>query len=104
MKNNAHVKRIFTLLIIAGIVGFGIRQLLVPDTFGTIGYYRAESLKDILDLKQVYQSKEACAPCHDNYDILKKDVHYNVQCEDCHEPGNVHIAEIATFLEQRGRG
>jgi hypothetical protein len=64
-KQSAHVKRIFALLGIAGIMGFGIRQLLLPDTFGTIGHYRAESLKDILKLKQIYQGKELCS-CHDN--------------------------------------
>jgi hypothetical protein len=100
LKNNSHVKRIFALLIIAVIMGFGIRQLLLPDTFGALGQYRAESLKDILKLKRIYQGKESCAPCHDNYDILKKDVHYGVQCENCHEPGNVHIEQIETFLDQ----
>lgn len=100
MKNNSHVKRVFALLIIAVIIGFGIRHLLLPDTYYALGHYRAESLKDILKLKRVYQWKESCAACHDNYDILKKDVHYGVQCENCHEPGNVHIAQIVTFLDQ----
>ena len=100
MKNHSHVKRVFALLIIAGIAGFGIRKLVLPDTFGTIGHYRADSLKDILKLKQVYQGKEACSPCHDKCDILKKDVHYDAQCENCHGPGNVHIAKIESFLEQ----
>jgi hypothetical protein len=100
LKNNSHVKRVFALLIVAGITGFGIRQLLLPDTFGTIGYYRAGSLKDILKLKKIYQGKEACAPCHDNFEILEKDVHYQGQCENCHGPGNVHIAQIEEFLKQ----
>ena len=100
MKNNSHVKRIFALLIIAVLTGFGIRQLLMPDTFGTLGQYRADSLKDILNLKQIYQGKEACAPCHDNNNILAKDVHYNTQCENCHGPGNIHITQIETVLKQ----
>jgi hypothetical protein len=100
LKNNLHVKRIFALLTIAVILGFGVRKLLLPDTFGTIGHYRADSLKDILKLKKIYQGKEACAPCHENYNILEKDVHYDTQCENCHGPGNVHIAQIETFLKQ----
>ncbi len=100
MKNNSHVKRFAALLIIALIAGLGIRKLLLPDTFDAIGHYRAEGLKDILKLKQVYQGREACAPCHHNYDIFEKDVHYDTQCENCHGPGNVHIAQIATFLDQ----
>jgi hypothetical protein len=100
LKNNTHVKRVFALLIIAGIAGFGIQQWLIPDTFGTLGHYRADSLKDILNLTQIYQGQEACAPCHDIYNIHEKDVHYNVQCEDCHEQGNIHIAEIEALLER----
>jgi len=104
LKNNTHVKRVFALLIIALIIGFGIRQLLIPDTWGIIGYYRAEGLKDILSQQQVYQSQETCAACHDIYDIHEKDVHFDVQCEDCHEPADVHIAEIEAFLKQNGQG
>ena len=101
MKNNSHVKRVFALLFIAGIIGFGIQQLLLPDTFGIIGHYRAESLKDILSLQPIYQGEEACVQCHDVYDIHEKDVHYDVECENCHGAGDIHIADIAAFLKQK---
>ncbi len=42
MKSNSHVKRVFSLLIIAVIIAFAVRQLVTPDTWGEIGYYRAE--------------------------------------------------------------
>lgn len=104
MKNNSHVKRVFALLIIAVAVGFGIRQLLLPGTFGAIGRYRATSLKEILTLKRVFQSKQACAGCHeDHYATHEKDVHYGVQCENCHGPASVHIAEITKFLGQKNQ-
>jgi len=103
LQNNSHAKRIFGLLIIAGILGFGVQQLLSPDTFGTIGHYRAESLKDILDQGQIYQTKVVCVQCHDIYDIHAKDVHYDVECENCHGPGNIHITEIAMLLRQKNQ-
>jgi hypothetical protein len=56
LKSNLHVKRVFSLLIIAVIIAFAVRQLVTPDTWGEIGYYRAEGLKDILSQQQVYQS------------------------------------------------
>jgi len=88
LKNDSHVKRIFALLFIAVIIGFGIRQLLLPNTFGTIGHYRAGSLKDILNLEHIYQRKEACAPCHDDiYSIHEKDVHYAVEKAVKNNPG-----------------
>jgi len=104
LRNYSHIKRIFALLIVAGIVGFAIRRLLVPDTFGTLGHYRTASLKDILNLEQIYQSQVACAPCHEDiYNIHEKDVHYSVQCEDCHGQGNSHIAGIVKFLKQNNQ-
>ena len=104
MKSNSHVKRVFALLIIAGIIGFGVRQLMVPDTWGEIGYYRADALKDLLGQQQVYQSQKTCAPCHDIYDTHEKDVHFAVQCEDCHGPADVHISGIEAFLAQNNQG
>jgi predicted CXXCH cytochrome family protein len=101
LKNDSHVKRVFALLIITVLIGFAVRKILLPATFGSIGHYRAASLKDILNQNPVYQSKAACSPCHeDNYKLHEKDVHYGVQCENCHGPGNSHIAEIVTFLNQ----
>ena len=101
MKNYSHIKRIFALLFITAILGLVIRQLLLPDTFGTLGHYRTASLKDILNLEQVFQSKDACAQCHDDIcAIHQKDVHYGVQCENCHGSANTHIAGILKFLEQ----
>jgi hypothetical protein len=101
LKNDSHVKRAFALLIIAGLLGFAVRQLLLPATFGTIGHYRTASLKDILTQDPVYQSKAACVQCHeDNFNLHEKDVHYGVQCENCHGPANNHISEIAAFLKQ----
>jgi hypothetical protein len=59
LKSNSHVKRAFPLLIIAVIIAFAVRQLVPPpDTWGEIGYDRAEGLKDILSQQQVYQSQK----------------------------------------------
>ena len=104
MKNNAHVKRVFGLLIIAAVLGFGVRQLMTPDTWGESGYYRGDALKDFLGQQHVYQSQKTCAPCHDIYDIHEKDVHFAVQCENCHGPADVHIAEIEAFLLRNSQG
>ena len=45
--------RVFSLLIIAVIIAFAVRQRVTPDTWGEIGYYRAGGLKDILSQRQV---------------------------------------------------
>ena len=87
MKSNSHVKRVFSLLIIAVIIAFAVRQLVTPDTWGEIGYYRAEGLKDILSRQQAYQSQKTRGPCHDVYDIHEKDVHYAVEKAVKNNPG-----------------
>ncbi len=92
------------LLFIAGIVALAIRHLLLPASFGTIGHYRTPSLKDMLNLESTYQSENACIPCHeDKYETHKKDVHYGVQCENCHGPAKIHISEIVRYLDQRNQ-
>jgi hypothetical protein len=58
LKSNSHVRRVFSLLIIAVIIAFAVRQLVIPDSWGDIGYYRAEGLKDILSQQQAYQSQK----------------------------------------------
>jgi hypothetical protein len=76
----------FFAAIIAVIIAFAVRQL-TPDTWGEIGYFRAEGLKDILSQHQVYQSQKTCAPCHDVYDIREKGVHYAVEKAVKNNPG-----------------
>ena len=87
MKSNSHVERVFSLLIIAVIIAFAVGQLVTPDTWGKIGYYRAEGLKDILSQQQAYQSQKTCAPYHDVYDIHEKDVHFAVEIAVKNSPG-----------------
>ena len=77
----------FSLLIIAVIIAFAVRQRVTPDTWGETGYDRAGGLKDILGRQPVYQSQKACAPCHDVYDIDEKDVHYAVEKAVKNNPG-----------------
>ena len=87
MKSNSHVKRVYSLLIIAVVTAFAVRQLVTPDTWGEIDNYRAEGLKDILCQQQVYQSQKTCAPGHDVYDIHEKDVHYAIEKAVKNNPG-----------------
>ena len=92
MKSTSHVWRIFMFLIAIGILGFFARWILRPASFGEIGHYRADSLVEMLNLELVHQGKEVCRECHDTiYEIHEKDIHFSVQCENCHGPGNIHV-------------
>ena len=37
--------------------------------------------------QQVYQNQRTCAPCHDDYDIHEKDIHYAVEKAVKKNPG-----------------
>jgi hypothetical protein len=92
MKNTSHVWRIFSLIFLAGAAAFAAQRLLRPDGFGEAGHFRMGSLFEVMEQEPVHQGNEICNECHD--DICgkhDKDVHFDVKCEDCHGPGNIHV-------------
>jgi hypothetical protein len=69
-----------------------IRHFLVPDTFGDLGHYRAESLKDNELHMMKYSGQQACFECHQDVEDKKStDVHSDIHCETCHGPGAKHV-------------
>jgi len=92
MNNTTHVWRVFSILILAIVVGFILQRLLRPASFGELGHFRASSLNEIIQLEQIHQGRESCRECHqDIIQVHEKDIHFAVQCEDCHGPGNLHV-------------
>lgn len=64
-----------------------IRQLVIPDSFGKQGHYRANSLEDNKARVPFYKGAEECASCHqDIYDLTFSDLHSEISCESCHPP------------------
>ncbi|MHC5005017.1 MAG: hypothetical protein ACYTJ0_18060 [Planctomycetota bacterium] len=92
MNPRAHVYRVFGLLAL-GFVGFLIVQrVLQPESFGQQGHFRADSVDEIAMREPVHQGRDSCAECHvEIHAVHQKDVHWSVQCEDCHGPGLAHM-------------
>lgn len=83
-----------------------LRHILVPDTFGKYGPYRAAALDDYAILRVNYSGQEACFTCHQDIEDLKaQDVHSEIHCETCHGPGQKHVADSLTadILRPTGR-
>lgn len=83
-----------------------LRNFLVPDTFGQYGHYRGASLADNTLPEIHYSGQQACFDCHqDVEDMKKQDVHAEIHCETCHEPGQKHVlsGDATDILKPSGR-
>ncbi len=70
------------------------RFLVVPETFGDLGHYRAVSLVDNEGMELKYAGHDACTECHQDIAENKEyDVHSEVTCETCHGPGMAHVMD-----------
>ena len=69
-----------------------LRSVLIPDTFGELGHYRAASLIDNTLPEIHYAGQKACFECHQDIEDRKaQDVHSDIRCETCHGPGQKHV-------------
>jgi hypothetical protein len=83
-----------------------LQHVLVPDTFGDNGHYRAASLIDNAQPEIHYAGQKACLECHQDIEDMKKDdVHSGIHCETCHGPGQKHVlsGEAGDILKPSGR-
>jgi len=61
--------------------------MMVPESFGKYGHYRANAVDDVMNLDIAYAGFEACADCHDDVVETKAGSrHAGVACESCHGP------------------
>ncbi|MEK7721592.1 MAG: cytochrome c3 family protein [Elusimicrobiota bacterium] len=85
MKDIQHLLRV-AVIFIAAFIGFmGIRKLLVPESFGKLGHYRADAVGEFAALTRHYAGEPACKRCHAQQVSDKaKSGHRSVSCESCH--------------------
>jgi len=93
----------FTIFIVLFLI---VRRLLIPDSFGDLGHYRADALVDFANKEIVHASKEACIECHSDIgELLQSDMHAGLSCLICHGPGLEHVnsPESDNILKMSGR-
>lgn len=55
---------VMTVAFIGGLIT--ARTLLVPDSFGDFGHYRADNTAEVAALELAYAGAQACGDCHDD--------------------------------------
>lgn len=88
------VPRLVAVFALVAVVFLVMRQVLVPDTFGDLGHYRAAALETIAARPIKYAGHRACQDCHG--DVAEKRLsgnHRGVTCETCHGPAATHVEQ-----------
>jgi hypothetical protein len=89
-----HTYLLFALLGLALFAALVVRALLVPDSYGRDGAYRADAPLDERVRTPRHLGEAACAECHEEQvGLHDKDAHAAVQCEVCHGAGDRHVAD-----------
>jgi hypothetical protein len=91
MEHAKHLLRAAILLVLTAAGFLYFRTAMVPESFGTFGYYRADALEEHRSRELVYRTTELCNNCHPEIMKMRKEGrHFTIHCEDCHGPGSRH--------------
>ncbi len=101
----SQAKRLLLLFAIAIAVLLLLRHLLVPESFGRYGHYRANAVGDVASAKLHYAGHLVCRECHEDIAAVKtSSMHAPVACEACHGPGYAHTQDPTTYKLSAPRG
>jgi mono/diheme cytochrome c family protein len=92
MRDISHLIRAGVLALLVIIIFTVVRNLMLPESFGKYGYYRAEAVAEEMECKPVYMGADACKKCHlSRYHEWASGKHGGVNCENCHGQSKLHI-------------
>jgi ribosomal protein L37AE/L43A len=75
-----------------------VRSILLPKSFGELGHYRKDALKEIGDLPTHYIGSQICSNCHEDKVLrISEGVHAKLKCELCHGPAKTHATYADTI-------
>jgi len=90
----SQLKPLIILFAIAVVALLILRHLLVPETFGRDGHYRAAAVDLEKNLSLRYAGHLSCRECHEDVAAVKSESkHFPISCEACHGPGYAHTED-----------
>ncbi|WP_457574293.1 hypothetical protein [Desulfolithobacter sp.] len=105
-KYNTHVIRIVLVLAVVAVVGVTVRSMVIPESFGKYGHYRADAIKDEINRPIRNGTNAACLSCHPYIrEMHLEGIHRTVSCEFCHGPVADHVQDgkvIAKLPKKQG--
>ncbi len=95
-----HLKRLISFFAILLVLFLILQQVLIPKSFGKLGHYRADAIKENLVRELQYAGSDNCTKCHDTIHIEKSEgYHKQLKCEVCHGPGLKHALYADKFKD-----
>ena len=87
------VPRLLAVFLLAAAGLIAARSILIPDTFGDLGHYRAAAIDSVIAHEKKYAGHQECALCHASIaEERRASNHRGVRCEVCHGPAADHVA------------
>lgn len=94
VEHKKHVFRVFLLVGVVSAVALIARILVVPESFGTYGHYRAANLPEQAAREVRHGGNESCGACHAPRKAEHdRGAHLAVPCEDCHDALAAHVRD-----------
>lgn len=106
-EDKQHLVRMAGIFAVGIAIFLGLQLLLVPDTFGLYGHYRAAAIGEEMRKPRTFAGRAVCANCHGpQVEVHKSGKHAMLGCEACHgallghaaNPRNVKVAKPSAKL------
>jgi len=95
--NLSYRLRLLIVLLSIGVLtggGFLFKKLLLPDSFGVYGHYRADAITEAALVPIRHGTNASCFKCHPfEAKIHKTGRHQTISCEFCHGTYADHVAD-----------
>jgi len=101
VSKHTHLWRAGLLGVIVIALFLTVRTLVVPDSYGAIGRYRGDAVKEEAAREPYLPTREQCGACHkQQYDAVRAGVHKLVHCRHCHGLAKGHIEQCTQAAQK----